>query len=457
MNKHHTLKSKSSLRKTLLKQSVSLVSGVGILTSAVGFNGAIASTETFVIPDSATPTVKPEPASPPPTKVPKASPYVPPTTSSHTKPVLQSTSNKPNQPKVSPKPSVSQARETSKPKVKLSAPKILDPQTSKNEPPKTLKQALTQPQTIQLSPSVTAGGKNSYIDTKNYGNPTPTITKPNKVVLTERSTGCQTIAQNGQLSGGNCGAVATQPAKPTVKAPRQLASRRVTLASRQTKATTQVAQAVSSPPKVQPLRLKRRPISSEQVVNLEPIKRQGLSIALEPLPRYNRAASMYGSNTPQARKTDLIFPLPVIATMTSAFGWRIHPISGTQRMHNGTDFGAPLGTPVLAAYPGEVSHADWSGGYGLMVVLRHLEGTQESRYAHLADIFVQPGEWVEQGTVIGRVGSTGYSTGPHLHFEWRHLTEQGWVAVDAGLHLEYAMDNLMRAMEYAQASQTPEG
>ncbi len=454
MNKHNPLKSTSFLRKTLLKQGISLVSGLGILTSGVAFNGAFASSETLVIPDSPTPTVKPEPASPPPVKVPKASPYVPPTTSSNTKPVLQRTSNKPNQPKVSPKPSVSQTRETSKPQVKLSAPKILDPQTSKSEPPQTLKQTLTQPQTIQLSPSITAGGKKNYIDTTNYGNPTPTITTPNKVVLTERATGCQTVAQNGQLSRGSCGSVATQ--KPKVQAPRQLASRRVTLASRRTKTTTRVAQPVASSPRVQPLRLKRRPISSEQVVNLQPIKRQGLSLALEPLPRYNRAASMYGSRVPQQRNTDLIFPLPVVATMTSAFGWRTHPISGTQRMHNGTDFGVPLGTPVLASYSGEVSHADWSGGYGLMVVLRHLEGTQESRYAHLSDIYVQPGEWVEQGTVIGRVGSTGYSTGPHLHFEWRHLTEQGWVAVDAGLHLEYAMDNLIRAMEFAQANETPE-
>lgn len=460
MNKHHTLKSKSFLRKTLLKQSISLVSGLSILTGGMGFNGAIASTETLVIPENPTPTVKPEPASPPPTKVPKASPSVSPTASNRPKPVQRSTSNKPNQPKVSPKPSVSQNRETSKPKVKLSAPKILDPQTSKNEPPKTLKEALTQHQNIQLSPSVTtAGGQNSYIDTKSYGNPSRSITRPNKVVLTERSTGCQTIVQNGQLSGGNCGSIAPQKPvaqKPKVQAPRQLASRRVTLASRQTKATTQATQTVSSPPQVQPLRLKRRLIGSEQVVNLQPIQRQGLSIALEPLPRYNRAASMYAPTAPQARNTDLMFPLPVVATMTSAFGWRIHPIAGTRRMHNGTDFGAPLGTPVLAAYEGEVSHADWSGGYGLMVVLRHLEGTQESRYAHLSDIFVQPGEWVEQGTVIGRLGSTGYSTGPHLHFEWRHLTEKGWVAVDAGLHLEYAMDNLMRAMQYAQATETPE-
>ncbi|MGK7955378.1 MAG: peptidoglycan DD-metalloendopeptidase family protein [Crocosphaera sp.] len=454
MNKHNPLKSNSLLRNTLLKQGISLVSGLGILTSGVAFNGAMASTETLVIPDSPTSTFKPQPPSPNPVTVPKPSPNLSPAPSSNTKPVLGRTSNKPNQPKVSPKPSVSQTRGTAKPKVKLSAPKVLDPKTSKTNPPQTLKQALTQPQTIQLSPSVTAGGKHSYIDTKSYGQPSPTVTKPNKVVLTERSTGCQTVAQGGQLSRGNCGPVAAQT--PKVQPPRQLPSRRVTLASRQTQTTTPVARPVRSTRKVQPLRSKRRPLSSEQVVALQPIQRQGLSIALEPLPRYNRAASMYASTVPQARNTDLVFPLPIVATMTSAFGWRIHPIAGTRRMHNGTDFGAPLGTPVLAAYAGEVSHADWSGGYGLMVTLRHLEGTQESRYAHLSDIYVQPGEWVEQGTVIGRLGNTGYSTGPHLHFEWRHLTEQGWVAVDAGLHLEYAMDNLIRAMQYAQASQNPE-
>ena len=453
MNKHDLLKSKPALRKTLLKQGISLVSGLGILTSGVAFNGAMASSETLVIPESSAPKVQPQPPSPSPVKVPKVSPSVAPMPSSNAKPVLRRTSNKPNQPKVSPKPSVSRTHDNSKPKVKLSAPKILDPQTSKSEPPKTLKQALTQPQTIQLSPSVTTKGKHSYIDSKSYGNVSPTVTKPNKVVLTERSTGCKTVAQNGQLSRGSCGAVATQ--SPKIQAPRKLAPRPVTLASRQRNTTTQAAKPVRSAPRVKPLRL-RRPIASEQIVNLQPIQRRGLSIALEPLPRYNRSASMYAPTAPQARRTDLIFPLPVAATMTSAFGWRIHPIAGTRRMHNGTDFGAPLGTPVLAAYSGEVSHADWSGGYGLMVTLRHLEGTQESRYAHLSDIYVEPGEWVEQGTVIGRLGSTGYSTGPHLHFEWRHLTDKGWVAVDAGLHLEYAMDNLIRSMQYAQASENPD-
>lgn len=127
-------------------------------------------------------------------------------------------------------------------------------------------------------------------------------------------------------------------------------------------------------------------------------------------------------------------------------------------MHSGTDIGAPEGTPVLAAYPGEVEIADWVGGYGLTVILRHEQGTQESRYAHLSEVFVQPKDWVKQGTVIGRVGSTGMSTGPHLHFEWRYLTSNhGWVAVDAGLHLEYALANLMDAIQMANTETKPQG
>ncbi|NJL84197.1 MAG: M23 family metallopeptidase [Chloroflexaceae bacterium] len=120
-------------------------------------------------------------------------------------------------------------------------------------------------------------------------------------------------------------------------------------------------------------------------------------------------------------------------------------------MHFGTDLAAPLGTPVLAAYPGAVAVANTLEGYGLTIILRHESGTQESRYAHLSQVFVETGDWVEQGAIIGAVGSSGYSTGPHLHFEWRHLTQSGWVAVDAGLHLEYALENLMRSVQQAQA------
>jgi murein DD-endopeptidase MepM/ murein hydrolase activator NlpD len=168
----------------------------------------------------------------------------------------------------------------------------------------------------------------------------------------------------------------------------------------------------------------------------------------------------YRTARPPARlgngNISLIFPLPIPAAITSAFGWRVHPISGDRRFHSGTDIGAPLGTPVLATYAGRVAIADFLGGYGLTVALQHNKDTQETLYAHLSEIFVKPGEWVEQGTVIGRVGSTGNSTGPHLHFEFRQLSADGWVALDAGTQLEFALAQLVQALQTAQANQKPE-
>lgn len=191
-----------------------------------------------------------------------------------------------------------------------------------------------------------------------------------------------------------------------------------------------------------------------EVFSLAPMAQRGIRIALAPLPDYNRATQLYQTapQPTQGQNTDLMFPVAQAAAITSNFGWRTHPISGTGRMHQGTDIGAPLGAPVVAAYSGQVALADWSGGYGLMVTIRHLDGAQESRYAHLSEIFVQPGQQVQQGEIIGRVGSTGYSTGPHLHFEWRHLTQEGWVAVDAGPHLQMALDNLLRNQAIAEAA-----
>ncbi len=126
----------------------------------------------------------------------------------------------------------------------------------------------------------------------------------------------------------------------------------------------------------------------------------------------------------------LLFPLAIPAPITSVFGWRIHPISGVPRFHQGLDLGAPSGTPVLAAHTGTVELADFLGGYGLTVILRHANNTQSTLYGHLSQIFVKPGELIQQGAVIALVGSTGYSTGPHLHFEVQQWTDQGWVAVD---------------------------
>jgi len=147
----------------------------------------------------------------------------------------------------------------------------------------------------------------------------------------------------------------------------------------------------------------------------------------------------------------LMFPLTIPASITSAFGWRIHPISGTGRFHAGTDLAAPTGTPVVAAYSGQVDTARFMGGYGLAVVLAH-GSTEQSLYAHLSEIFVQPGQQVQQGEVIGRVGSTGYSTGPHLHFEFRELTSQGWVALNPGLVLENALARFTSPFQVAQVT-----
>lgn len=126
----------------------------------------------------------------------------------------------------------------------------------------------------------------------------------------------------------------------------------------------------------------------------------------------------------------MAFPLSIPAQITSLFGWRVHPISRTHRFHAGTDFGAPMGTPVLAAWPGRVAIAEAMDGYGFTVILEHPDLRQQTLYAHLSTIAVEPGTWVESGTLIGQVGSTGYSTGPHLHFEVRQATSSGWVAVN---------------------------
>lgn len=162
-------------------------------------------------------------------------------------------------------------------------------------------------------------------------------------------------------------------------------------------------------------------------------------------------AEYYSSGAPRPEalrgvETALLFPLSVPSQISSGFGLRVHPILGTRRFHAGTDLSAPQGTPVLAAYPGEVALADSAGGYGLMVAIRHENGTQESRYAHLSEIYVRPGDIVERGDVIGLVGSTGLSTGPHLHFEWLHQMSSGWVAVDAGEHIEAALGNMLASI-----------
>jgi murein DD-endopeptidase MepM/ murein hydrolase activator NlpD len=216
------------------------------------------------------------------------------------------------------------------------------------------------------------------------------------------------------------------------------------------------------PPKVaipSPLNQPPRPLARRGVPPLSPRSGQsqpGIRRVVPEslsLPKLINNALKRPAPYPNNGNRGLLFPLGIPADISSVFGWRVHPIHGDWRMHTGTDLAAPQGTPVLAAYHGEVAIADYVGGYGNMVVLRHEDGTQESRYAHLSHIFVRPGEWVEQGDVIGLVGSTGNSTGPHLHFEWRHWYANNWVPVDAGAQLAWALAEMRQTMH---ATMTPE-
>ncbi|WP_341705263.1 peptidoglycan DD-metalloendopeptidase family protein [Ferrovibrio sp.] len=104
------------------------------------------------------------------------------------------------------------------------------------------------------------------------------------------------------------------------------------------------------------------------------------------------------------------------ARLTSGFGRRMHPILGYSLMHKGVDFGAVSGTPIQAAGDGTVEVAGWNGAYGRYVRIRHANG-YATAYAHMSRLAVNSGQHVRQGQIIGNVGTTGRSTGPHLHYE----------------------------------------
>ncbi len=112
-----------------------------------------------------------------------------------------------------------------------------------------------------------------------------------------------------------------------------------------------------------------------------------------------------------------IMPLSA-AKLTSNYGMRTHPVIGGRRNHKGVDLAAPTGTPVLATADGIVSRADLYSSYGLYISLQH-GAALETRYAHMSRLAVAAGQRVSKGDIIGYVGSTGRSTGPHLHYEIR--------------------------------------
>ncbi|PHJ58223.1 peptidase M23 [Nostoc linckia z18] len=329
---------------------------------------------------------------------------------------------------------------------------------------------------------------NAYIDPNSYDTGTTgTYQAPSSVILTERSSGCRATLSSGQnVSGGVCvqapqtGRVANSNGKsapnwlrrsqnaqlPVVAPVRQVAAAsnngRWGAAGSVSASNNQTGfrpnRFIPSPNEFSPTRVSTTPIAPSGGTlpppmadgNLAPRPSTvsydfSLASVLPQIPYSPRIA--YGG-------TGMMYPLSIPASITSVFGWRIHPITGNQRFHAGTDLGAPTGTPILAAAGGQVETANWLGGYGLAVIINH-KSAQQTLYGHMSEIFVQPGQWVEPGTVIGRVGSTGNSTGPHLHFEVRHLTPNGWVATDPGVQLQSGLAQLLQSLRTAQVSQQP--
>jgi murein DD-endopeptidase MepM/ murein hydrolase activator NlpD len=150
----------------------------------------------------------------------------------------------------------------------------------------------------------------------------------------------------------------------------------------------------------------------------------------------------------------MLVPVTSNRTMSSNFGMRVHPILGGFRMHKGVDLPAPTGTPIHATADGVIGHADWFGGYGLCVEIEH-GANLETRYGHMSRIAVAEGQHVHKGDVIGYVGSTGRSTGPHLHYEVRI----GGEAVNPVPYLQFAEANtglVLASSAGAAAPQSPE-
>ena len=218
-------------------------------------------------------------------------------------------------------------------------------------------------------------------------------------------------------------------------------------ATPQTTAPDSLQSAISSP---RSSRIEVRPVAQLPTVTTRTVP------TVPELPSVRPAAMGGSPSTPMAfvnpgneEGTRIIYPLSSPAPTTSSFGWRTHPISGSRRFHSGVDIGAPMGAPVVAAGAGVIVSAGWQGGYGKAIVIQH-NGIQQTLYGHLSEVFVQPGQRIERGMVIGQVGSTGNSTGPHLHFETRVATSDGWIAIDPGEDIKYALDDLRRSMPFAQ-------
>ncbi|MDM9383101.1 peptidoglycan DD-metalloendopeptidase family protein [Chlorogloeopsis sp. ULAP01] len=386
-----------------------------------------------------------------------------------------------------------------KPKVEFAAP--VAPRSIPKQLPTVAQPANDSPGIASWAAGKTKDYNNAYIDPTDYNqNTTSKYDAPSSVVVIERASGCQAVLARG-ISSLNCAKaagtsvastqkttpawlnksqntriaavpavqrVATNTSNTGLRAPR-VVSKLVTntgwrsnqpVSTNVGRSVYQANRFIPNPSEFTPTTtVSSVPIAPSGGILSAPVTAQ--NIAPRPstvayniplattLPRI-AFSGIYGRGIAY-NPSGLIFPLNVPAPITSLFGWRTHPISGDRRFHAGMDIGAAMGTPILAAYSGQVEAAGWQGGYGLTVVMSH-NNAQQTLYGHMSEIYVQPGQRVEQGSVIGRVGSTGNSTGPHLHFEVRQLTPQGWVAVDPGIQLQFALNQLVNTLQTAQVT-----
>lgn len=159
--------------------------------------------------------------------------------------------------------------------------------------------------------------------------------------------------------------------------------------------------------------------TQQQLIKRLQDDRRALEAAEERLAKdsENIAALIRQRQAEKARGTG-IMGYPSDAVITSSFGYRVHPILGYSRFHSGLDFGADYGSPIKAADSGVVIFAGWYGGYGQAVILDH-GGSITTLYGHASELYVSQGQTVQRGQAIAAIGSTGLSTGPHLHFEVR--------------------------------------
>ncbi|MBD2609416.1 M23 family metallopeptidase [Scytonema hofmannii FACHB-248] len=370
---------------------------------------------------------------------------------------------------------------------------------------------IERPSEVSRPPSSGTEGKkdynNAYIDPNDYKNDGTNYQAPNSVVLTERSSGCRTILSQG--ANGICAKIPITPygnqrvadsnndvtrkqapswirkSQATTAiasvSPRRLASQESNTGWRKTRVgpinlnngswreksvASNVSKSAYRPNRFipNPSSFNSNPIVGSSAIAPAAGELSAPMTADNTVPRDSTVAYdiPLASALPQipytgaiaANPGGMMYPLSIPSSITSLFGWRVHPITGDRRFHAGTDLGAAMGTPILAAATGQVEIADWVGGYGLTVILNHTSA-QQTLYGHMSEVFVQPGQLVQQGTVIGRVGSTGNSTGPHLHFEVRHLTSQGWVAIDPGIQLDTALSQLIKATQTARVIPEP--